>query len=401
MPRDPVHQRLEQEQSEQQRFDRVHAVGRRVVTHQLAVEFGHARKPVEGETDHPPVASQVELQLPRYAVFRDHRGKPGRHLPAPVPDDGEQAHGDHDGEEKSGDLDRLGTGAGQLQGALLKVTRERQDDHEVEGGHQAMRGDVVDRRDTPGRRLGPQPDAEHEIEGPPVNQHHQELLAELAMESLPVTQLAEDKPAGDPQRRQGSGIEHRGARKSRNRGSADEAASLQPTEQQPHQIFGRQARDDDARQQQRRLYARDDFRQSQQMRDQRGKVRDRHFQPGDDGIDERAAPIGFCLDCLCDSRKYPQSGQTARDNPPDPRRSHCQFSPVHNSSLGQFRQPCQMSTRLRRPNLTLAWRRETARWRESPTSSVVHEGHPSARSGRGSRGRLDRALWHSACGSPA
>ena len=77
-------------------------------------------------------------------------------------------------------------GAGVQQGAAEMAADQRQHDHPVEGDQQAARRRIVDRRDAAFRRGGPQPGAEQEVEGAPVEQRLEDLLAEQAADALGI-----------------------------------------------------------------------------------------------------------------------------------------------------------------------------------------------------------------------
>ena len=98
---------------------------------------------------------------------------------------------------------------GEHQGPFLVVVGERQDDHEVEGGQQTTRREIVDWRDPASRHVGAQPGTKDEVEGPPIDQHHQKLLAEPAMHPVRIADLAYHQTTGHPQGRQGKRIEER------------------------------------------------------------------------------------------------------------------------------------------------------------------------------------------------
>ena len=72
-------------------------------------------------------------------------------------------------------------GAGRLHEQHDLAHQQRQQDHDVQADQQARRRRIVDRRDAPLRRVGMQPDAEHEVEAAPVEQREQDLLRERAV----------------------------------------------------------------------------------------------------------------------------------------------------------------------------------------------------------------------------
>ena len=98
-------------------------------------------------------------------------------------------------------------GAGVQQGAAEMGAEQRQHDHPVERDQQAARRRIVDRGDAAFRRGGPQEGAEQEVEGAPVEQRLEDLLAEQVADALGIADAGQHDAAGDEQRHQGDDVE--------------------------------------------------------------------------------------------------------------------------------------------------------------------------------------------------
>ena len=156
------------------------------------VDGDAAHQRVEGEAGHPPASGGVELELAADLAVRDHGRQPGRHVVAPLPDDPDQAERDQRGVEDHRGAHRLVADAGARQGRRDVGPQQRQDDHEVERDQQAAGGGIADRRD-PSLGIGrPQEGAEYQVEGAPVEQRQENLVAELA---APCPGARRDGPA--------------------------------------------------------------------------------------------------------------------------------------------------------------------------------------------------------------
>ena len=106
--------------------------------------------------------------------------------------------------------------------------------------------------------LGPEPDAEHEIEAAPVQQAEQDLVRNLAGDGMRITDPARHDACRDPQRQQREGIEQCGIEEGAHRrfaGMAREDAVPCPLQQHACQPFRGEAGDDDAEQERRHAEA--------------------------------------------------------------------------------------------------------------------------------------------------
>ena len=162
--------------------------------------------------------------------------------------------------------------------------------------------------------LGPQPGAEQEVEGAPVDERLESLLPELARQALGIADLGEDQAAGDRERDQSDDVEQHGAPEGPERRVADQAVeAAQPgtAQQQAHGIFRRQARDHDAQQQEHGA-AVDDVGQARQMAAESGDLLQREFQPLGQELQERARGAFGAIGGLGRSRAGPRRGETAQ-----------------------------------------------------------------------------------------
>ncbi len=153
---------------------------------------------------------------------------------------------------------------------------QRQHDHPVERDQQAARRRIVDRGNAAFGRGGPQEGAKQEVEGAPVEQRLEDLLAEQMADALGIADAGQHDAAGDEQRHQGDDVEQQGRPEGAKRRMADQAVDgpdAGAVQRQAHDGLGRQARDHDAQQQQERA-AVDDVGQLYQVPAQRGDVVD-------------------------------------------------------------------------------------------------------------------------------
>ena len=146
-----------------------------VAVGQRGIDRRHPHQAVEDQAEHPPVARRVELQPVADLALRHHGRQPCRHLVAPVPDHPEQAGGDQRRVEDDGRPGDLAAGARRLERARDMAADQRQDDHPVQRHQEAARRGIVDRRDATLRRAGPEPGAEQQVEGAPVEQRLERL----------------------------------------------------------------------------------------------------------------------------------------------------------------------------------------------------------------------------------
>ncbi len=176
---------------------------------------------------------------------------------------------------------------------------QRQHDHPVERDQEAARRRIVDRGDAAFRRAGPQEGAEQEVEGAPVEQCLEDLLAELMADALGIADATQHDAAGDEQRYEGNDVEQQQAARKARSGEWPTRRSIVRTrarlKQQPRNGLGRQARGHDAEQQQSRA-AVDDAGQLPQMPAQGGNLMDGEVHPLGQDLEEGAVggyrPIG-------------------------------------------------------------------------------------------------------------
>ena len=96
------------------------------------------------------------------------------------------------------------------QGAAEMGAEQRQHDHPVEREQEAARRRIVDRDDAAFRRGGPQEGAKQQVEGAPVEQRLEDLLAEQMADALGIADAGQHDAAGDEQRDQGHDVEQQG-----------------------------------------------------------------------------------------------------------------------------------------------------------------------------------------------
>jgi hypothetical protein len=191
---------------------------------------------------------------------------------------------------------------------------QRQDDHPVQSHQEAASLGIVDWRDAALRRARPEPGAEQEVEGAPVDECLENLLPELARQALGIADLGEDHAARDHERDQRNHVEQHGEPEGPERRVADQAVEApQPgtAQQQAHGIFRRQAGDHDA-QQQKHGAAVDDLGQARQMAAQSGDLLQREFQPLGQELQERARGAFGAVGRLGRGRAGPRRGETAQ-----------------------------------------------------------------------------------------
>ena len=208
----------------------------------------------------------------------------------------------------------LAAGARGRERAREVVADQRQDDHPVQRHQEAARRGIVDRRDAALRRARPEPGAEQQVEGAPVDQRLEDLLPELAVDALGIADPGEDQAARDRERDQRDQVEHDGEPEGPERRMADqavEAPAAGAAQQQAHDIFRHQTGDYDA-QQQERGPAVDHVGQARQVRAQGGDLLQREFQPLGQELQERAGGAFGAVGRLGGGRAGPRRGETAQ-----------------------------------------------------------------------------------------
>ena len=221
----------------------------------------HRRQPrqqIEGEAADPPVLGHGELERVEGGVRPDHGAEPCRHLVTPMPNRVEQTSRQNRNDQQGGCRNHRRRSPCRLHERDGLAPEHRQDDHDVQADEQARRGRVVDRRHAALRRLGPEPDPEHEIEAAPVQQAEQDLVRDLAGDGMRITDPARHDARRDPQRQQREGVEQCAMEEGAHRqfaGMAREDAVPCPLQQHARQPFRGEAGDDDAEQERRHAQA--------------------------------------------------------------------------------------------------------------------------------------------------
>jgi hypothetical protein len=207
-----------------------------------------------------------------------------------VPDHPQQAGRDQRRVEDDGGAHDVLRGTCVQQGAAEIGAEQRQHDHPVERDQQAARRRIVDRDDAAFRHGGPQEGAKQQIEGAPVEQRLEDLLAEQVADALAVADAGQHDPAGDEQRHQGDDVEQQGCPEGAERRTADQAVDGPDpgaAQRQARDGLGRQAGDHDAQQQQDRA-AIDDIGQLHEMPAQPRDLMDGEIHPLGQDLEEGA-----------------------------------------------------------------------------------------------------------------
>jgi hypothetical protein len=309
-----MHQRLEQQQRDQRRFDPAEAARGGIALGERRIDRSKSHQPVEDQAQHPPAVRRIELQPMTDLARRHHRRQPGRHGVAPVPDHPEQAERDQRRIEDDGGADDRAAGAGDVEGTGGVTAEQRQHDHPVQRHQQATRRLIVDRCDAALGCGGPEPGPKQQVERAPVEDGLQDFLAEPAGNALRIADLCQNETASHGQCDQGGQVEQESPPEGAQRRMADQAVETfqaGAVEQQADGIFRRQPRHHDAQQEERGA-AVDDVGQVRQVPAQRGDLLHRELQPLDQEFQEGIGAALGAVGCLRRGRAGPRRGENAQ-----------------------------------------------------------------------------------------
>ena len=208
----------------------------------------------------------------------------------PMPDHPEQGGGDQRRVEDDGCPDDVAVGARGLESFRQMAADQRQDDHPVQRHQEAARCGIVDRRDAALRRGGPEPGAEQKIERAPVEERMEDFLAQPAADALGIANPGKDEAGRDDERQQRHHVEQYGAPEGAQRRMADEAVEAfqsRPVQQEPHDVFRRQAGRHDSQQQEGRPAVHDVGQGGQMLAEGRNLLQ-REFKPVGQEREERS-----------------------------------------------------------------------------------------------------------------